>query len=67
MNSHRITSCTGKHRFRSSVEARKVIAARQNEAKARLCTHHEAKRQRATLSCYPCRHCGGWHIGGGKA
>lgn len=61
-----LISCTGKHRYGSSAEARAVIRARQAEARQPHHAHKEAKRKRAGMTCYQCRYCQGWHIGGAQ-
>lgn len=66
MSLHRTASCQGKHRYPTSAAAREVIVARQKEARAPHQNHHEAKRHSANMTSYQCRHCQGWHIGGGK-
>ena len=48
--------CDGKERFRNKGAAELVIRARQK--KHRLRTKH-----RTSVNAYPCRDCGGWHIG----
>lgn len=53
-------SCTGKEQYRSANLAAKVAKRRNHNKKIRL------KASQRPLAHYHCRHCGFWHIGGGR-